>query len=102
MQIDFPEHGFATDLDRPEIVPSLGIILRLERGKLTGCLDRLGHEAIAGLHKRAGDMHAALDGLRGRHSKACELAKRVVLRRDHGRIRTVWLGLNIHGHGDLL
>jgi hypothetical protein len=102
MQINLPEHGLAADLDRPEIVPSLGIILRLECGKLTGRLHRLGHEAVTGLHKCAGDMHSALDGLRGRHPKACELAKRVVLRRDHTRIRTVWLGLNGHGHGDFL
>jgi hypothetical protein len=102
MQVDFPEHGLAPDLDRPEIVPSLGIILRLECCKLTGGLHRLGHEAVIGLHKRAGDMHPALDGLRGRHPKARELAKRVVLRRDHTLIRTVWLGLNGHGHGDLL
>ncbi|KHA54122.1 hypothetical protein Z947_151 [Sulfitobacter geojensis] len=47
-------------------------------------------------------MHAALDGPRGRHSKARKLAKRIVLRRDHTRICTVWLGLNIHGHRDLL
>ena len=102
MQINFPEHGFAPDLDRPEIVPTFRIILGLECGKLTCRLHRLGHEAVAGLHKRAGDMHPALDGLRGRHTKARELAKRVVLRRDHRRIRTVWLGLNGHGHGDLL
>lgn len=99
MQIDLPEHGLAPDLDRAKIVPSLGIILRLESIERTGGLHRLGHEAVTGLHKRAGDMHSALGGLRGRHSKARELAKRVVLRRDHGRIRTVWLGLNGHGHG---
>jgi len=47
-------------------------------------------------------MHPTLDGLRGRPSKARELAKLVVLRRDQGRIGTIWLGLNGHGHGNLL
>lgn len=102
MQVDFPEHGLVPDLDRPEIMPAFGIILGLERGKLTGGLDCLGHEAITGLYERAGDMHATLDGLRGRHSKARELAERVVLRGDHTRIRAVCLGLNGHRHGDFL
>ncbi len=102
MQIDFPEHGLAPDLDRAEIVPAFRVILGLECGKLTGGLHRLGHEAVAGLHERTGDVHPALDGLRGRHPKARQLAERVVLRRDHGRTRAVWLGLNGHGHVDLL
>jgi len=47
-------------------------------------------------------MHVALDGLRGRHSKARELSEGIVLRGDNNRIRPVWLGLNGHGHGALL
>ena len=102
MQINFPEHGLAADLNRPEIMPALRVVLGFERVEHARSLYRLGYEAVTSLHNRAGDMHAALDGLRGRHPKARELAKRVVLRRDHGRIWTVWLGLNDHGHRDLL
>ncbi|ARE42495.1 hypothetical protein RGUI_0032 (plasmid) [Rhodovulum sp. P5] len=47
-------------------------------------------------------MHPALDGLLGRHSEAGELAKRVVLRCDHTRIRAVCLGLCGDGHGAFL
>ncbi len=83
-------------------MPSLGIIVLLKGGKLTGGFHRLGHKAVTGLHERAGDMHPALDGLRGRHSKARELAERVVLRGDHTRIRAFCLGLCSDGHRALL
>ena len=46
IEIDFPEHGLAPDLDRPEIVPSFGISLGVESGELTGRFHRLGHEAV--------------------------------------------------------
>src|SRR6056297_2279589 len=101
IEINLPEHGLAPDLDCLEIVPAFRVILRLEGVELTSGLHRLGHKAVTGLHKRAGDMHPALDGLRGWYPEAGKLAERVVLRRDHGRIWTVWLGLNDRGHGDL-
>lgn len=102
MQIDFPEHGLAPDLDRPEIMPSLRVVLGLEHIKLPGRLHRLGHEAVTGPHERTGHMHPALYGLHRRHPEACELAERVVLRGDHTRIRAFCLGLYSDGHWALL
>jgi isoquinoline 1-oxidoreductase len=58
----------------------------------------------ANIHAHLRDV-APRDGVTNRSGslgKGRKLAKRIVLRRDHTRICTVWLGLNIHGHRDLL
>ena len=38
------------------VVPAFRVIPRLERGELTGCPHRLGHEPVTILHERTGGL----------------------------------------------
>lgn len=102
MQINFPEYGFTLDLDRPEIMPALRVILWLKRIECAGRFHRLGHETVPHLHERAGHMHPALDGRLWCYPEAGELAESVILSGDYGGVWAVCQRLCCVGHGSVL
>ena len=102
MQVDFPEHGLAPDLDRPEIMPALRVILGFECVERPRDIHRLGHETVPRLHERTGHMHPALDGRLWCYPEAGELAESVVLSGDYGGIWAVCQRLCCVGHGSVL
>jgi hypothetical protein len=80
-------------------MPSLGVVFGLEPVERAGGFHGFCHEPVASLHERPGDMHAALNGLRGWNAETGKLAERVVLRGNGGGVWAVCLSVCGVGHG---
>lgn len=88
IQIQFPEHGLTPDRHRPEIVPALGIVVRLECIERTSGLNGFRYEGIAGLDQRLGYNQSALDRLIRSDAQTGKPAEGIVLGGDDGGIRS--------------